>query len=100
MRYEGGHLFFAVVLNTVTPTIHKSKISRRGSLRAVRFSSPPCALSRLYKGFRVFNPLLNIYIMKQGSTKQTAVQLNAEGVPRSASPAHSSLASTRSTDAP
>ena len=58
MRYEGGHLFFTVVLNTVTPTIHKSKISRRGSLRAVRFSSPPCALPRLYKGFRVFNPLL------------------------------------------
>ena len=58
MRYESRHLFFAVVLNTVTPTIHKSKISRRGSLRAVRFSSPPCALPRLYKGFRVFNPLL------------------------------------------
>ena len=45
MRYESRHLFFAVVLNTVTPTTRRSRRSRHDALSCLSYSRPTtCAI--------------------------------------------------------
>ena len=46
MRYEGGHLFFAVVLNTVTPTTHPPRTSLPSFLRHFFAYNSPVRLGK------------------------------------------------------